>query len=107
MSLRTLYLLLAIVGAIVPYVFFIQHFQQAGLNFQAFTAAVFANDASSGFAADLLIASLVFWVAMLQCQRRHGGPAPLLYILLNLGIGLSCALPAWLYARELHAARSS
>jgi len=106
MNLRTLYLSLAIAGAIVPYVYFVQHFQAAGLDLLTFIAAVFANGASSGFAADLLIASLVFWVAMLHEQRRHGGPAPLLFILLNLGIGLSCALPAWLCAREMRQPRS-
>lgn len=100
MTLRTTYLLLAIAGAIIPYAFFLQHFQAEGLNLVTFARAVFANGAAGGFGADLLISSLVFWVAMFHAQRRYDGPAPLPYILLNLLIGLSCALPAWLYARE-------
>jgi hypothetical protein len=54
---RCFYLVLAIVGAVVSYVFFIQHF---------------------------------------STER----PSPVLLVLLKLCSGLSCALPAYLYARE-------
>jgi Protein of unknown function DUF2834 len=100
MTLRSAYLLLAIAGAIVPYAFFLQHFQAEGFSLPAFAGAVFANGAAGGFAADLLLSSLVFWLAMFREQARGGGPRPAPFIILNLLIGLSCALPAWLYARE-------
>lgn len=100
MSLRNVYLVLAIAGAIIPYAFFLQHFRAEGLDLLTFVRAVFANGAAGGFGADLLISSLVFWVAMFH-ERRRGGPRPLPFILMNLLIGLSCALPAWLYAREV------
>lgn len=98
--MKGLYLALAIAGAVVPYVFFVQHFSTAGLGLGNFVAALFANGAAGGFSADLLISSLVFWIAMLHIRSREPAPAPWLFILLNLAIGLSCALPAYLWARE-------
>lgn len=99
MTIRTAYLVLAIAGAIIPYAFFIQHVGEAGFAFGDFVAAVFANAAAGGFAADLVISSLVFWLVIIRQRLNRRGPPPLPFILLNLVVGLSCALPAWLYAR--------
>ena len=96
--MKNVYLVLAIVGAAVPYYFFIQHFGAAGYALPDFLAAVFATPAASGFAADLLITSLVFWIYMFAAS--DAGPKPWLFIALNVLIGLSCALPAYLYTRE-------
>jgi len=96
--MKTTYLVLAILGAIVPYLFFSQHFGAAGFGLVEFVEALFVNPAAGGFTADLLIASLVFWVAMFQRRHRRQGPSPAIFVVLNLTIGLSCALPAYLYA---------
>ena len=98
--MKKLYLVLAIVGAVLPYAFFIQHFSSEGVSLMAFLAAVFANPAAGGFTADLLFTSMVFWMFMFHQRSREKGPRPILFIVLNLLIGLSCALPAYLYARE-------
>jgi hypothetical protein len=92
---KNLYLVLAIVGAVVPYLFFFQFFAETGFDLLSFIGALFANGAAGGFSADLLITSLVFWIYMFN---RKDGPAPWLFVVLNLTIGLSCALPAYLYA---------
>lgn len=99
MTIRTAYLALAIAGAIIPYAFFIQYFSAAGFGLGDFLTAVFSNAASGGIAADLVVSSLVFWVVIIRQRFNRHGPAPLPFILLNLVVGLSCALPAWLYAR--------
>ena len=98
MSLRTIYLLLAVAGAVVPYGFFIAFILAQGIDLQAFLAALFANGAVGGFTADLLMSSVVFWLYMFS--RRENGPEPWLFIVLNLTIGLSCALPAYLWANS-------
>lgn len=92
--MKQLYLLLAVLGALVPYLFFFGFIAEAGLDLPAFVAALFANGAAGGFTADLLITSVVFWI---YAFSQKDGPAPWLFILLNLTIGLSCALPAYLY----------
>ena len=98
--MKRLYLILAIVGAVLPYVFFVQYFSSEDAGLGGFTAALFANSASAGFTADLLVTSLVFWVFMFHQRTREKGPRPFLFIVLNLLVGLSCAFPAYLYARQ-------
>lgn len=100
MSTKKIYLLLAIGGALVPYIFFIQHFADTGFALSDFLAALFVNGAAGGFTADLLITSLVFWIFMFQRRGSFESPKPLWFIIINLTIGLSCALPAYLYACE-------
>ena len=96
MNLRNLYLALAVIGAVVPYAFFISFWSVEGLGIAHFIASWFVNGSAGGAAADLLISSLVFWVYIIN-RRRHGGPNPLPFIAINLIIGLSCALPAYLW----------
>ncbi len=98
--MKKLYLFLAIVGAVLPYVFFVQHFSSQGFGLSGFVSALFANPAAGGFSADLLFTSVVFWIFIFQQRSREKGPSPILFVALNLLIGLSCALPAYLYARE-------
>lgn len=97
--MKRIYLILAILGAIIPYLFFFQFFELNGYNLSAFMDASVVNHAAAGISADVLFASFVFWVYMFV-QQRQGGPNPALFIVLNLTIGLSCALPAYLYAQE-------
>lgn len=97
-NLKNVYLVLAIIGAIVPYFFFLQHFDATGYAISDFLAAVFATPAASGFTADLLITSFVFWIYMFNQNDRSPMPWP--FIVLNLSIGLSCALPSYLFWRE-------
>ncbi len=93
--MKNVYLTLAIAGAVVPILFFADFFAANGLALPTFVSALFVNGAAGGFAADLLITSLVFWIYMFA---RKEGPKPWLFVLLNLTIGLSCALPGYLYA---------
>lgn len=98
--MKKVYLGLAILGAVVPYLFFFEFISVSGLNLTQFVVSAFVNGAAGGFTADLLISSFVFWLFMYQQHRDEDGPGLLLFILLNLLIGLSCALPAYLYAAE-------
>ena len=98
--MKTLYLLLAIVGAIVPYLFYFQFIQAEGLSIRVFLSALYVNGAAGGFSADLMLASFVFWIFMFRQAKEPNGRKPYLFMVLNLTIGLSCALPAYLYARE-------
>jgi hypothetical protein len=97
MNLKTSYLLLAILGAAIPIAFFASFMFENGLDLMAFVEALFVNGAAGGFTADLLISSFVFWITMFS--NREDGPKPWAFIALNLCIGLSCALPAYLWAR--------
>tara|TARA_B110000881_G_C18350326_1_gene401137 strand:- start:383 stop:634 length:252 start_codon:yes stop_codon:yes gene_type:complete len=59
-------------------------------------SSLFANFSAGGFSADLLITSFVFWIYMFN-KIKDGQPKHYVFIILNLTIGLSCALPAYFY----------
>lgn len=105
--MKKIYLISAIIGAVVPYLFFIPFIQQHGVNLPLFIQSLFANGAAGGFSADLLITSFVFWCFMFQARQRANGPSPWVFIVLNLTVGLSCAFPAWLYWRERNISETS
>lgn len=95
--MKYFFLALAVVGALIPYAFFIPFFAEHGLGVTTFISALFVNGAASGFTADLLITSFAFWVFLAIEKTRR----PWLYILINLTIGLSCALPLYFYFRTV------
>lgn len=98
--MKNIYLLFAILGAIIPYVFFLNFIQINGVNIPIFVQSLFVNGAAGGFSADLLISSFVFWIFMFNENRRKNGHNPIIFIMFNLLIGLSCALPAYFYVKE-------
>ena len=95
--MKNLYLIAAVAGTIIPYFFFVQHFGTEGYSLGAFLGAAFATPAASGAFADLIISSIVFWV--LLAQSGVAGRNIAVFVVLNLLIGLSCALPAYLWWR--------
>ena len=101
--MKHFYLAAAILGAVVPYVFFLGFFAEHGVVLPEFVAGVFANGAAGGFAADLLITSFVFWVYMFSQKT----PMVWVYILVNLGVGLSCAVPLYLWRQAVRAELAS
>lgn len=98
--MKNIYLSAAIVGAILPYLFFFGFISDHGLDIPLFITSLFSNGAAGGFTADLLFTSFVFWFFMFKQSDTDGYPAPWIFIVLNLTIGLSCAFPAYLYVIE-------
>lgn len=92
-----LYLALAVLGAILPALLLGIFIADEG--FGDLGDAVFGNLAATAVFADLSISSLVFWVWMWP-QAQRAGKSPWLFVLVNLLVGLSCALPLFLYYRE-------
>ncbi len=95
--MQRLYLAFAVLGAVVPWLFFAQHFAGAGPSLPGFLAAGFANPAASGLTADLVISSAVFWAYLFGAGE---GRRAALLIPVNVLIGLSCALPLYLHLRS-------
>lgn len=98
--MKNMYLVAAIVGAILPYIFFVQFFADQGVNLPAFVQGLFANGAAGGFTADLLISSVVFWWWAYRDAQARSISRWWVIIPVNILIGLSCALPLYLYLRE-------
>lgn len=94
------YLIFALVGAVVPYYYFGSFALTHGFDIPMFIREVGAARASMGFVTDLFISSFAFWPHLLREARKGGLPSPWLFVALNLLIGLSCALPLFLYFVE-------
>jgi len=100
-GLRTFYFLAFLVGTFVPLYFVYGFIQESGgVDLPLFIAQLFENKASSTFSSDLLIASFIFWVFMAYDKKGKNLPNMLYFVVLNLSIGLSSALPLYLYFRE-------
>jgi hypothetical protein len=95
------YLLLAVLGAIVPCMFFGDFMLDHGVNLTEFLRQLFVNSPASGFTSDLLITSAAFWIWSFCEARLQGMRNWWVYVVLNLGVGLSCALPLFLFFRQL------
>ena len=96
------YLTLAIVGFVLPYSQFIPFLVDHGLNLSLFWSQLFANHISSAFALDLITSSLVFWVFLIKEGTKRQMKFLWVYVVVNLIIGLSCALPLFLAMRLSH-----
>jgi len=97
---KQLYLTFAVVGLIVPYYFFGRFLLANGFDVRGFVRQVIATPVSTFFASDLLIASLVFLRFLRREAARYAIDDWWLYVLALVAVGLSFALPLFLYTRE-------
>ena len=100
MKKKHLYLVLAIVGMVVPYYFLISFLTAHGLDGRAFLQQLFGTQISTFFAVDLLLSSVVFAIYLRNEARRYSIKHRWLYLIALCAVGLSFALPLFLYVRE-------
>ena len=100
MNRRNVYLVLALLGFVLPYWFFFKFLSVNGLNVPLLVQELFANSISTFFAVDLIISFIVFWIYMVGEATRLQMKNWWFYILASLTVGLSFALPLFLYFRE-------
>lgn len=97
---RNLYLLLCVVGTLLPYSQFIPFLRENGLDFRLFWEQLFSTRISAFFGWDVIVSSLVLWVFVLVDGRRTGVRNRWAPIAANLAVGVSLGLPLYLYMRE-------
>lgn len=97
--MRIFLIVCCVVGIVVPCWFALPFFLIHGPNFKLFVEEIFATPISSFFAADLIIASMIF----LSWSRRDARDKHIkgwwLVLVSNLVVGLSLALPLYLLKR--------
>jgi len=101
MKLKTIYLGLCVVGFELPYWQFIPWVAATGFNVTMLVQQLFANRISSFFALDVLVSSVVLVVFMNTESARLKFSARGLPLIALLTVGVSLALPLYLYMREL------
>lgn len=99
MSLKRFYLVAALAGTVIPWAFFAGYFAEFGPWPGSFVLALFANGAAGGFSADVLISILVFWIWSFSDARSLGVERWWLVLPASGCVGLSLALPLYLYLR--------
>jgi uncharacterized protein DUF2834 len=97
---KNIYLVLALLGLLIPYYFLFKFLGSNGLNISLLVQQLFANNISTFFAVDLVISILVFWIYMFAEANKLQMKNSWLYLLASLLVGLSFALPLFLYFRE-------
>ena len=98
--MKIIYLILCLLGFVLPYSQFIPFILENGLELKLFFQELFANQISSFFAMDILVSSLVLWTFVFwegsQLKMRNLW----VYLVANLLIGVSFALPLFLLMRS-------
>ena len=101
MKPKTIYLLLCVVGSILPYSQFVPWLLEHGLNFPLLVDELLFNRISTFFALDVIVSALVLMGFMHVENSRNKVRRWWLPILAVLTVGVSLAFPLFLYLREL------
>jgi len=97
---KILYLLAAILGAILPLSQLVPFLTTHGLDLKLFFTFLFSNGVSGFFGMDVIVSSLVLWIFVFSEGRRLGMRRLWVYVVCNLAVGVSLALPLFLLFRE-------
>ena len=101
--MRSIYLILAIIGAVLPMYYFVSWFEEFGYDLGAMVEAWHVNDATTALTYDLTVAAaaLLVWAIAETIQTKAW--LNLIAIPATICIGVSCGLPLYLYLRSRQA----
>ena len=103
--MRPFYLALTVLGAVVPYSQFVPWLAANGLDLRRFAAELFSTQIGAFFGLDVIVAAVVLIAFILAEGARVGVRHLWLPVLATGLVGVSCALPLFLYLREARVAR--
>src|SRR5215475_1418127 len=96
-AMKVFLMVCCVAGTLVPWWFALPFFLIHGPNFGLFVEEIFQTRISSFFAVDLIIASLIFLVWSERDARERRISGWWVVLLANLVVGLSLALPLYLF----------
>ena len=99
-AMKLLYLLAAILGAVLPLSQFIPFLATHGLDLKLVFTLLFSNGVSGFFGMDVIVSSLVLWLFVFSEGRRLRMKRLWVYVVCNVAVGVSLALPLFLLFRE-------
>ena len=99
MSRKHVYLALFIIGSIVPYLAFVPWVMDHGLDISRLVEELFSNRISAFFGLDVIVSTIVLWV-FITWEGKRVGVTLWPPIVASLLIGVSSALPLFLFLRE-------
>ena len=98
-QIKYLFLVLAIAGTIIPLYHFYLFIAKNGFDIPLCFHQMFDTPISSMLSWDLIVSTLVIITFIITEGRRQKMKNTWIYVVLNLGVGVSLALPAFLYFR--------
>ena len=103
--MKIFYLIAAIIGAIAPYATYFGYLAYVP-GASGVLSLAWGSPIAAATLVDFTISCLVFWPFVFAESRRSGIRYWWLFIVANIFIGLSFALPAFLYVREQQRSRA-
>ena len=98
--MQWLYLVTAILGTILPLSQLIPFLTTYGLDIPLFFQQLFQNHVSGFFGMDVIVSSLALWLFVFSEGRKLRMSNLWLYVVCNVALGVSPALPLFLFFRE-------
>lgn len=99
--MRRLYLILAVLGAVIPYSAFVPWAMAHGLDMPRFVSEMFGTPIASFFSLDVVLSALAVF-ALVGRGMRRGVPHAWLAVVGTLTVGVSLGLPLFLYLEARH-----
>ena len=100
MKLKTVYLILCVVGLALPYTQFVPWLWENGLNLPLFFRQLFENRVGGFFGMDVFVSTAVLLVFSFAEGSRLGVRGRWVPAAAALAVGVSLGLPLFLYMRE-------
>lgn len=98
--MQWLFLVVAILGTILPLSYLLPILTAHGFDLPLFFRQLFQNNVAAFFGTDVIVSSLALWLFVFSEGRRRGMTNLWLYVVCNLAVGVSLALPLFLFFRE-------
>jgi hypothetical protein len=98
--MQWLYLIAAILGIVVPGSQLAPFLLTYGLDVPLLFKQLFQTRAGAFFGLDVIVSSVVLWLFVFSEGRRLRMKNLWLYVVCNLALGVSAALPIFLFFRE-------
>jgi Protein of unknown function DUF2834 len=98
--MQWLFLGAAVLGTVLPLRFLVPFLVTNGLDLPLFFQQLFQNNVSAFFGVDVIVSSVALWLFIFSEGRRRKMPALWVYVICNLLVGVSLALPLFLFFRE-------
>ena len=105
MSRKQVYFALFVIGTVVPYASFVPWVIDHGFDISRMVEELFANRISAFFGLDVVISTIVFWVFVNWEGPRIGLKHLWAPVAASLTVGVSSALPLFLFMREIRLER--
>ena len=99
MKLHHLYLIIVILGTVIPYLFFLQFLPENGLDLALFAEQMLGTEIATFFTWDVVISTLAVLTLVFTEGLRLQMKNLWLYVAFKLSVDVPLALPAFLYAR--------